>query len=126
MKGHRVGLEEGVLSQEAQAGSAAPRALWFDGEGVSAGRWGLGQMVGRPVVSKPLYTAENSLERLYPSCPHPQLGILTTHHSTPEPTAETTSVASRNATDTGLFCDKIKVQGLMKAGVVSNHFFLIV
>lgn len=55
MKGHRVRLEDNVLSQEAQAGSTAPRALgWGAGEGISEGRWGLGQMVGRPVVGKPL------------------------------------------------------------------------
>lgn len=51
MKGHRVRLEDGILSQEAQPGSTAPRAL--EGESPS-GRWGLGQRVGRPVVGKPL------------------------------------------------------------------------
>lgn len=55
MKGHRVRLKYGVPSQEAQAGSTAPRALEWGGD-VFAGRWGLGQTVGKPVAGKPLYT----------------------------------------------------------------------
>lgn len=51
MRGHRVRLEDGVPSQEAQAARQhSPKGF---GEAASARRWGLGQRTGRPVVGKP-------------------------------------------------------------------------
>lgn len=115
MKGHRVRLEDCVLSQEAQAGSTTPRAL---GEGSLFREMGVGSDRGQASGwQTTLYAAENDLERhalkAVSKLPTPTVGHPDYTSLNPSPVAEPPSVASWDATDTGLllllFWDRIKV-----------------